>query len=74
MKPSAVALLPVFFGSLAFAAASAFSPVVAYGQKDKPAITLDEFLNTTDIAGARISPDGTAAVIGTESPDWKANT
>ena len=38
-----------------------------------PAITLDEYLNTTDIAGARISPDGTAAVIGTESPDWKAN-
>jgi len=74
MKPSAVALLPVFFGSLAFAAASAFSPVVAYGQTDKPPITLDEFLNTTDIAGARISPDGTAAVIGTESPDWKANT
>jgi dipeptidyl aminopeptidase/acylaminoacyl peptidase len=37
-----------------------------------PPITLDEFLNTTDIAGARISPDGTAAVIGTDSPDWKA--
>jgi len=37
-----------------------------------PPITLDEFLNTTDIVGARISPDGNAAVIGTESPDWKA--
>ncbi|WP_263356008.1 S9 family peptidase [Acidicapsa ligni] len=39
-----------------------------------PPITLDEYLNTTDIAGARISPDGTSAIIGTESPDWKANT
>ena len=39
-----------------------------------PPITLDEFLNTTDISGARISPDGTAAVIGTENPDWKHNT
>jgi len=74
MKPSVVAPLSVLLGSLAFAAASAFSPIIAYGQSDKPPITLDEFLNTTDIAGARISPDGTAAVIGTESPDWKANT
>jgi dipeptidyl aminopeptidase/acylaminoacyl peptidase len=39
-----------------------------------PPITLDEYLNTTDIAGARISPDGTAAVIGTDNPDWKAST
>jgi dipeptidyl aminopeptidase/acylaminoacyl peptidase len=35
---------------------------------------LDEFLNTTDITGARISPDGRAAVIGTEYPDWKSST
>ncbi len=34
------------------------------------AITLDEYLNTTDITAARISPDGSAAVIGTSSPDW----
>ena len=40
-------------------------------QKSKPAISLDEFLNTTDITSTRLSPDGTAAVIGTESPDWK---
>jgi len=39
----------------------------------KPAITLDEFLNTTEIVGARLSPDGSAAVIGTENPDWKAS-
>ena len=36
-----------------------------------PAITLDEFLTTTDITDARISPDGYSAVIATESPDWK---
>jgi dipeptidyl aminopeptidase/acylaminoacyl peptidase len=40
-------------------------------QSSKPAITLDEFLSTTDITAARISPDGSAAVIATESPDWK---
>ena len=45
----------------------------AFAQTAKPAITLDEFLNTTEIVGARVSPDGTAAVIGTESPDWKAS-
>ncbi len=37
------------------------------------AITLDEYLNTTEISDARISPDGTAAAIATTSPDWKAN-
>ena len=36
-------------------------------------ITLDEYLNTTDINDARLSPDGTAAAIATVSPDWAAN-
>jgi dipeptidyl aminopeptidase/acylaminoacyl peptidase len=39
----------------------------------KPAITLDEYLNTTGITEAHLSPDGTAAVIATETPDWKAS-
>ncbi|WP_058189880.1 alpha/beta hydrolase family protein [Terracidiphilus gabretensis] len=30
-------------------------------------------MNTTAITAARISPDGSAAVIGTEAPDWKNN-
>jgi dipeptidyl aminopeptidase/acylaminoacyl peptidase len=47
--------------------------VQAVAQSAKPPITLDEFLNTTEIVGARISPDGKAAVIGTENPDWKSN-
>ncbi|HEY1902262.1 MAG TPA: prolyl oligopeptidase family serine peptidase [Terracidiphilus sp.] len=42
-------------------------------QTAKPPITLDEYLNTTEITEAHLSPDGTAAVIATESPDWKAN-
>jgi len=47
-------------------------PVVAHAQL-KP-ITLDEYLNTTEIGDARLSPDGTAAAITTTSPDWAANT
>jgi dipeptidyl aminopeptidase/acylaminoacyl peptidase len=74
MKSPAIQSLTAFLGSLTVAAASAFGPVTAPAQAGKPPITLDEFLNTTDIAGARISPDGAAAVIGTESPDWKAST
>jgi dipeptidyl aminopeptidase/acylaminoacyl peptidase len=49
-------------------------PVFSYAQSSKPSITLDEYLNATDIAEARLSPDGTAAVIGTETPDWKNST
>jgi len=44
---------------------------VAVAQSAKPAITLDEYLNTTDISSARLSPDGTSAVIATDQPDWK---
>jgi dipeptidyl aminopeptidase/acylaminoacyl peptidase len=50
---------------------TSFSPALCCAQPVKPAITLDEFLNTTDITSARLSPDGTSAVIATESPDWK---
>jgi dipeptidyl aminopeptidase/acylaminoacyl peptidase len=37
----------------------------------KPAITLDEYLNTTSITSTNLSPDASAAVIATETPDWK---
>jgi dipeptidyl aminopeptidase/acylaminoacyl peptidase len=40
---------------------------------DKPPITLDEFMNTTEIRDVRISPDGSAAVIATTAPDWPGN-
>lgn len=60
---------PHLWPSLALSAC--LLPAVVSAQSSKPAISLDEYLNTTDITAARISPDGTAAVIGTESPDWK---
>jgi dipeptidyl aminopeptidase/acylaminoacyl peptidase len=74
MKPSAVRLFSVVLGQVTLILGALTSPAGANAQASKPPITLDEFLNTTDIAGARLSPDGTAAVIGTESPDWKAST
>lgn len=46
----------------------------AAAQSSPAPITFDEFLNTTEITGARISPNGSAAVIGTEAPDWQHNT
>jgi dipeptidyl aminopeptidase/acylaminoacyl peptidase len=49
-----------------------FAPL-APAQTAKPPITLDEYLNTTEITEAHLSPDGSAAVIATESPVWKAN-
>ncbi len=48
-----------------------FSQAAKVASPAKPAITLDEFLNTTDISAARLSPDGSAAVIATDAPDWK---
>ena len=59
---------------LAFCASLALAPQAAQTQSAKPVITLDEYLNTTEITEAHLSPDGSAAVIATESPDWKANT
>ena len=39
----------------------------------KPPITLDAFLAETEYSSARLSPDGSAAVIATREPDWMAN-
>src|SRR5580698_7627691 len=78
MKLSAIQRLSISLGFLIFSSLSLLDPNATLAQTTQstrlPPITLDEYLNTTDIAGARLSPDGTAAVIGTESPDWKANT
>ena len=46
--------------------------VSAIGQTSKPTISLDEYLNTTSITSTSLSPDASAAVIATETPDWKA--
>jgi dipeptidyl aminopeptidase/acylaminoacyl peptidase len=64
-------------GSLALVCLSGFS-LAGIAQRshvktDKPAITLDEFMNATEILGARVSPDGAAVVISTSAPDWKQN-
>lgn len=59
---------------LALAFAISLLPLTLSAQEKKKTITLDEYLNTTEIHAVRISPDGTAAVIETEAPDWKANT
>jgi dipeptidyl aminopeptidase/acylaminoacyl peptidase len=64
--------LPLF--SITLSAILCLLPAVSPAQTAKPAITLDEFLNTTEITDARLSPDGSAAVIATQSPDWKAST
>lgn len=39
--------------------------------ESKPAITIDEFMNASEIESARLSPDGSAAVIATVAPDWQ---
>ncbi len=42
-------------------------------QASLPAISLDEFFNTSEVQSAKLSPDGTAAVIATSTPDWQHN-
>lgn len=56
------ALLPCL--AIALSASAQNAPVT-------PAITLDEFLNTSSIGSARLSPDGTAAVLEIGVPDWQ---
>ena len=65
---TSIFLLSVLVGvtSAAGAQSSPAAPI-------KPPISLDEFMNATDILGARISPDGKAAVISTAAPDWQHN-
>jgi dipeptidyl aminopeptidase/acylaminoacyl peptidase len=56
-----------------FCASICLFTLVSSAQTPKPPITLDEYLNNTEIKEAHLSPDGSAVVIATESPDWKAN-
>lgn len=50
--------------------AFAFLPF-AIGAQTKPLISLDEFMNTSDITDVRIAPDGSAAVVAVSAPDWR---
>ena len=45
----------------------------AANAQNKPAISLDEFMNASDITDARIAPDGSAAVVAVSAPDWQQN-
>jgi len=58
---------------LAMLAVFCLIPAVSIAESAKPPITLDEYLNTTSILTSVLSPDGSAAVISTEAPDWKAS-
>lgn len=49
-------------------------PSASPAQPSRPTITLDEYMNATAITAARLSPDGSAAVIATEAPNWKTST
>lgn len=53
-------------------AAGMLAPLLHAGS-NLPTITLDEYFNTTEITSARLSPDGKAAVIAAETPDWSHN-
>ena len=57
---------------LCFAAILVASLPPASGQ-DKRLITLDEFMNATDVKEVKLSGDGTAAVIATVDADWQHN-
>lgn len=47
--------------------------VTGRAQEAKQPITLDEFMNATEIRSAKIAPDGQAVVVWTNSPDWPHN-
>jgi dipeptidyl aminopeptidase/acylaminoacyl peptidase len=45
--------------------------VPSVSQEIRSKITLDEFMNATEIKDVKLSPDGSAAVIATVSSDWQ---
>jgi len=55
-----------------FLLAIALLSVAAPAQTKSP-ISLDEFMNASDITDARIAPDGSAAAVAVSSPDWQQN-
>ena len=52
---------------------ASLAPSPALAQPGNDLITLDEFMNATEIKDVKLSPDGSAAVIATVSPDWQHN-
>src|ERR1700745_4042834 len=64
LLPLAVALLATPLGPQ--------TPPPAPSQS-KPPLTLDAYFAEAEYSSARLSPDGTAAVIAVREPDWMAN-
>ena len=54
-------------------AGTLLAAIPAVTQENKSVITLDEFMNATEIKEAKLSPDGSAAVIATVDSDWQHN-
>jgi dipeptidyl aminopeptidase/acylaminoacyl peptidase len=54
-------------------AGALLAALATVAQPAKDPITLDEFMNATDVKEVKLSPDGSAAIIATESPDWQHN-
>ena len=54
-------------------AGSLLGSLTVAAAQSKSVITLDEFMNATDVHGAKLSPDGLAAVIETVDSDWQHN-
>jgi dipeptidyl aminopeptidase/acylaminoacyl peptidase len=52
---------------------SAAALCVAAQAQSKPPISLDEFMNASDISEAKIAADGSAAVMAVFVPNWKQN-
>jgi dipeptidyl aminopeptidase/acylaminoacyl peptidase len=63
----------LFLAGALLACITAVAQDAKRAQESGGLITLDEFMNATDIHGAKLSPDGSAAVIATVSPDWEHN-
>ncbi len=60
-------------GAVLFLAWALLAPLSIVAQAAKDLITLDEFMNATDVKEVKLSPDGSAAIIATEAPDWQHN-
>ena len=60
-------------GAVLIFAGLALSSFSLVAQPAKGPITLDEFMNATDIKEVKLSPDGSAAVIAAVDSDWQHN-
>lgn len=56
-----------------YVCAVALCAASAVAAQSRTAISLDEYFSATDISSVRVSPDGTAVVVGVNGPDWKGN-